>query len=117
LLATGAFSPLDRFMGKADYERVLTEMRLKDGILFPIPVTLPIDEGSLPNWSDEIVLSDSKNNTLAIMQIEEVYHWDAMREARLGSRNHGSPPPMISEMAHWGKVNISGKLKVLSLPE
>src|SRR5690554_7941190 len=48
LLATGAFSPLDRFMGKADYERVLTEMRLSDGTLFPIPVTLPVDEDALP---------------------------------------------------------------------
>ena len=48
LLATGAFSPLDRFMGKADYERVLTEMRLKNGMLFPIPVTLPLDEAPCP---------------------------------------------------------------------
>ncbi len=39
LLATGAFSPLVRFMSKVDYERVLTEMRLSDGTLFPIPVT------------------------------------------------------------------------------
>jgi len=37
LLATGGFSPLDRFMGKADYERVLHEMRLSDGTLFPLP--------------------------------------------------------------------------------
>ena len=41
LLATGAFSPLDRFMGRADYERVVEEMRLSDGTLFPIPLTLP----------------------------------------------------------------------------
>ena len=41
LLAVGAFSPLDRFMGKADYTRVVEEMRLADGTLFPIPVTLP----------------------------------------------------------------------------
>ena len=39
LLATGAFSPIDRFMSKLDYERVLTEMRLSDGTLFPIPHT------------------------------------------------------------------------------
>ncbi len=44
LLAVGAFSPLDRFMGKADYQRVLTEMRLADGTLFPIPITLTIDK-------------------------------------------------------------------------
>jgi sulfate adenylyltransferase len=117
LLATGAFSPLDRFMGKADYERVLTEMRLKDGLLFPIPVTLPIDEQSLPSWSDEIVLSDSSNNTLAIMQIEEVYHWDALREARLVLGTTDPRHPLISEMAHWGKVNISGKLIALNLPK
>src|ERR1043165_3713811 len=40
LIATGGFSPLDRFMARADYERVLAEMRLADGTLFPLPVTL-----------------------------------------------------------------------------
>ena len=39
LLATGAFSPLDRFMGKADYESVLKDMRLANGTLFPMPIT------------------------------------------------------------------------------
>src|SRR5919199_1777091 len=42
LLATGAFSPLERFMGRADYERVLEEMRLADGTLFPLPITLTV---------------------------------------------------------------------------
>ena len=76
LLATGAFSPLDRFMRKADYERVLTEMRLSDGTLFPIPITLPVDEKALPSWGEQITLSDARNNPLAVMQIEEVFHYD-----------------------------------------
>ena len=59
LLATGAFSPLDRFMGKKDYERVLTEMRLGDGTLFPIPVTLPVDENALPTWGEQVTLCDA----------------------------------------------------------
>src|SRR5918912_2702313 len=42
LLATGAFSPLERFMGQADYQRVLEEMRLSTGQLFPLPLTLPV---------------------------------------------------------------------------
>ncbi|MBN1147671.1 MAG: bifunctional sulfate adenylyltransferase/adenylylsulfate kinase [Anaerolineales bacterium] len=116
LLATGAFSPLDRFMGKADYERVLTEMRLKNGVLFPIPVTLPLDEDALPSWGEQITLSDARNNTIAVMQIEEVYHYDAQREARLVLGTTDSRHPLISEMVRWGKIYVSGEIKVLNLP-
>lgn len=117
LLATGAFSPLDRFMAKADYERVLTEMRLTDGTLFPIPVTLPVDEDSLPSWGEQITLSDSRNNTIAVMQIEEVYHWDQLREPRLALGTTDPRHPLVSEMNTWGNVYISGALKVIDLPK
>ncbi|MEJ2265239.1 MAG: bifunctional sulfate adenylyltransferase/adenylylsulfate kinase [Anaerolineales bacterium] len=116
LLATGAFSPLDRFMGKADYERVLTEMRLDNGVLFPMPITLPVDESDMPSWGEQITLSDARNNTIAIMQIEEVYHWDPQREARLVLGTTDPRHPLISEMVTWGNVYISGELKVLNLP-
>ncbi len=116
LLATGAFSPLDRFMGRADYERVLTEMRLNNGTLFPIPVTLPVDEAALPTWGEAITLCDARNNTIAVMQIEEVYHWDALREARLVLGTTDPRHPLVSEMVNWGKVYVSGELKVLDLP-
>ncbi|MEA3439212.1 MAG: bifunctional sulfate adenylyltransferase/adenylylsulfate kinase [Chloroflexota bacterium] len=116
LLATGAFSPLDRFMGKADYERVLTEMRLTDGTLFPIPIALPVDEDALPSWGEQITLSDARNNTIAVMQIEEVYQWDLQREARLVLGTTDPRHPLISEMGQWGKVYVSGELKVIDLP-
>ncbi|MDD5469141.1 MAG: bifunctional sulfate adenylyltransferase/adenylylsulfate kinase [Anaerolineales bacterium] len=116
LLATGAFSPLERFMRKADYERVLTEMRLANGILFPIPVTLPVDEAALPSWGEQITLCDARNNTLAIMEIEEVVHWDPQREARLVLGTTDPRHPLISEMVSWGKVYVSGALKVINLP-
>ena len=117
LLATGAFSPLDRFMGKADYDRVLTEMRLTDGTLFPIPVTLPVDEESLPSWGEQITLSDSRNNTIAVMQIEEIYHWDELREARLALGTTDPRHPLVSEMNTWGYVYVSGALRVIDLPK
>ena len=117
LLASGAFSPLDRFMGKADYERVLTEMRLTDGMLFPIPITLPVDEDALPSWGEQITLSDSRNNTIAVMQIEEVYHWDELREPRLALGTTDPRHPLVSEMNTWGNVYISGALKVIDLPK
>jgi ATP sulfurylase len=61
LLACGAFSPLDRFMGKADHERVLQEMRLVTGHIFPIPVTLPLEAGSDVRLDEEVALRDSRN--------------------------------------------------------
>jgi len=117
LLATGALSPLDRFMSKNDYERVLTEMRLVDGTLFPIPITLPVNESDLPSWGEQITLSDARNNTIAIMQLEDVYHWDPQREARLVLGTTDPRHPLISEMGQWGKVYITGKLSVIDLPK
>jgi sulfate adenylyltransferase len=116
LLATGGFSPLNRFMGKADYERVLTEMRLKDGTLFPIPVTLPLDENALPGYAEAITLCDARNNTIAVMEIEEVFQYDPQREARLVLGTTDPRHPLVSEMIRWGKVYLSGTIKVVDLP-
>jgi len=56
LLATGAFSPLDRFMARADHERVVEEMRLTSGYIFPIPVTLPVEAGPTVRLDDDVAL-------------------------------------------------------------
>ncbi|MBI1855506.1 MAG: bifunctional sulfate adenylyltransferase/adenylylsulfate kinase [Chloroflexi bacterium] len=117
LIATGAFSPLDRFMGKADYERVLHEMRLGDGTLFPLPITLTADPKDLPTVGEDIVLRNSNNDVIAIMTLDEVYHWDAETEASLAYGSTDAKHPMVSEMARWGKVCISGPMKVINLPK
>ncbi len=117
LLAVGGFSPLDRFMGFADYQRVLTEMRLADGTLFPIPVTLTISKEDLPTRGEWITLRDSRNYIIAMMRLEEVFRWDPTREARLvlGSTDHRHP--LVSEMARWGDLCISGELRIINLPK
>jgi sulfate adenylyltransferase len=116
LLATGGFSPLDRFMGKADYERVLHEMRLGDGTLWPLPITLTADPKELPTVGEEIVLRNANNEVMALMTLDEVYHWDAPTEAALAYSSTDAKHPMVSEMARWGKVCLSGPLKVVNLP-
>ena len=116
LLATGAFSPLTHFMGKADYRGVLHEMRLEDGTLFPIPVTLPLEPKVLEGGVEEVVLSDARNNRLAVMQIEEVYEWNAAEEAQLVLGTTDLRHPLVSEMKRWGKVYASGPIKMLELP-
>ena len=67
LLASGAFSPLDRFLGQADHQRVLEEMRLTSGHLCPIPVTLPVMPSPALHLDQEVALRDAKNDLLAVM--------------------------------------------------
>src|SRR5712664_718308 len=82
LLATGAFSPLDRFMGSADYKHVLEEMRLASGFVFPFPITLPVEPSTTIQPGRDITLRDAWNNVLAVMSIEEVYEWDMAETAQ-----------------------------------
>ncbi len=56
LLAVGAFSPLDRFMGSADYKAVLDEMKLADGTVWPMPITLTIHKEDLPEQDHWVTL-------------------------------------------------------------
>ncbi|HSG44311.1 MAG TPA: sulfate adenylyltransferase, partial [Anaerolineales bacterium] len=117
LIATGGFSPLTTFMGKADYERVLHEMRLADGTLFPLPITLTADPKELPVVGEDLVLRNSNNDTIAVMTLDEVYHWDPETEAALAYGSTDPRHPMVSEMERWGKVCISGPMKVVNLPK
>ncbi len=116
LLATGAFSPLERFMGRADYERVVAEMRLADGTLFPIPVTLPVERIDDLHYDREIALRDSKNNLLAVMTVEEIYTWDRAAAAQQVFGTQDPAHPLVAEMTRWGSLNLSGPLRVLALP-
>ena len=62
VLATGGFSPLDRFMGRLDHERVVSEMRLGNGHLFPVPVALPVEPG--PAIRQSSVLARVPSNSI-----------------------------------------------------
>lgn len=116
LLATGGFSPLDRFMGRADYERVLEEMRLSNGMLFPLPITCTIGRDAIPALKNEIALTDQHNNLLAVMRVEEVYNWDRSKEARFAYGTTNLRHPLVAEMHSWGELCVSGSMRVLHLP-
>lgn len=116
LLATGAFSPLDRFMGKEDHQRVVDDMRLTSGHVFSLPVTLPVEPADNVKLDSEVALRDAKNNLLAVMTIEELYPWDHHVVAQKVFGTRDMKHPLVAEMAHWGRVCISGALRVLRLP-
>lgn len=116
LLAVGGFSPLQRFMGSADYRRVLEEMRLANGQLFPIPITLPVANDEQIELDREFALLDSRNEILAVMTVEEIYEWDLASTARQVFGTEDARHPLVAEMHGWGRRNISGPLRVLKVP-
>ncbi len=113
LIANGAFSPLDRFMGEQDYRSVLKTMRMQDGTLFPLPITLPVDMVPGIELDGEVALRDSRNETLAILRVEEIYSWNLQEYAKAILGTDDVRHPLVAEMHRWGKVNISGLLEVI----
>lgn len=116
LLAVGAFSPLRGFMNEADFRSVLDTMRLADGTLFPMPITLPVEPNPALQPGREVALRDSRNNLLAIQHIEEIYAWDLETTAAAVFGKFDARHPIIAEMHRWGRCQISGRLEVLRLP-
>jgi sulfate adenylyltransferase len=116
LLAVGAFSPLDRFMGEGDHERVVGELRLTNDSIFPIPITLPVNPGEGIKLDQDIALRDSNNRLLAFMAIEEIYEWDRAEVAEKVFGSQDLRHPLVAEMDRWGELNISGALRILELP-
>lgn len=84
LLMNGAFSPLTGFMNQADYDSVVEKMRLADGALWPIPITLDVNDkvaGQLKSGS-QLALMDEEGFMLAVLNVESVWQPDKKREAR-----------------------------------
>jgi sulfate adenylyltransferase len=77
---------------------------------------MTVDEENIPQGAEKVVLRDSRNNLIAVMNLEEVYDWDIKEEAQKVLGSTDPRHPLVSEMDRWGDVCISGELKVINLP-
>jgi sulfate adenylyltransferase len=116
LLATGGFSPLDRFMSEEDSRTSIETMRLANGYLSPIPVTLPVSTEGRIREGMEIALRDAHNQILAVMRVEQAYPWDRAEMASKVLGTQDPRHPLVAEMSRWGPTNLSGPLRVVALP-
>ncbi len=116
ILATGGFSPLRTFLNRDDYLRVTEEMRLSTGELFPIPITCGIDPAADVQVGREITLTDTYDNSLAILHVDEIYERDPKKEAHFVCGTRDPRHPLVAEMQSWGKLNVTGRLRVFDLP-
>jgi sulfate adenylyltransferase len=119
LLLNGGFSPLQGFLGRADYDRVVAEMRLADGTLWPIPITLDVDEAfaaKLPE-NGQISLNDIQGTPLAVLTVEDVYFPDRIAEARAVFGTTDRTHPGVAELLdRTGPVYLGGKLQGIQPP-
>jgi sulfate adenylyltransferase len=119
MLLCGAFSPLEGFLSRADYESVCSDMRLADGTLWPIPVNLDVSaafaEGLKPG--DEIALRDLEGVVLAVMEISDLWHPDLSAEARQVFGTEDTTHPAVDYLLkRSGPVYLGGKLRGLQMP-
>jgi len=117
MLAMGAFSPLQGFMVKADYQRVVKEMHLKNGLLWPIPITLSIseEEADKIKEGERIALLNSDNDAvMASMLVEEKYPYDKRLEVLQVFGTDDSQHPGVKSIYEQGGVYLGGPVEVFS---
>ena len=119
MISTGVFSPLEGFMLREEYESVVEDMRLKDGLAWSLPVTVSVDEGQARELSEnsEIALLDGTGEPVATMVLRELYGYDKEREARMVYRTTDADHPGVAAVYRQGDVLLGGEVELLRPPD
>ena len=115
MIAIGGFSPLDGFLKKADYDTVVTDMRLANGLPWAIPVTLSVDEATAaPLQEGALVrLDDPSGRFVGVLELEEKYTYDKAHEAVNVYRTDDENHPGVKVVYDQGAVNLAGPVWLL----
>ena len=119
MLVNGGFSPLRGFLGRADYDRVVGEMRLTDGTLWPIPIMLDVtpDLAARLESGSVLALRDDEGVMVAVLRVSDVWEPDREHEAHLvfgtTSREHPGVATLLDRTAPW---YVGGTIEALSAP-
>jgi len=119
LLMNGGFSPLTGFMIRSDYQTVRDEMRLADGTLWPLPVTLDVSREAADRLKvgRPLALRDPEGVLLAVLNVEEIWEPDLEEEAEavLGSTDPAHPG-VDYLLTHGGPVYVGGSVEGVQMP-
>ncbi len=114
MLASGALSPLEGFMGQADYEGVVEEMHLASGLPWSLPVCLAVD--AAPS-GDTVALADEDGTLLATLEVGEMFAYDPKREAAQCFRTEDDAHPGVARLFEQKPHYLSGRVTVFQRPE
>jgi sulfate adenylyltransferase len=118
LIAVGALSPIEGFMGKEDYETVIETMRLKNGLPWSIPITLPVSKETSYDLDigEDISLFDQNGNLIALLNLEKKFFYDKEREANKIYGTTDLTHPGVSVLYSQGDVLLGGKISLINRP-
>ena len=117
MLAMGAYTPLDGFMGESDWRGVCLDMKLENGIFWPIPITLSCSKilaGSIDREEEVALVDGESGEILAIMQVTEKYGPDKGLECEHVYRTRDAAHPGVQKVLQQGEVNLAGRVTCLA---
>ena len=118
LIGIGALSPLEGFIGQADYERVVGEMRLASGLPWSIPVTLAVREVEAAQLrvGEELALVDEEGGVRGLLELQEKYAYQKRQEAEHVYRTTEDAHPGVRALYAQGDVLLAGPIRLLERP-
>ncbi len=117
MIAIGAFSPLEGFVGKADFESICKDMRLADGTVWPIPITLAVDDEVKATLSEggRAALHHSDGTLLAVIDVQEIYAHDKKLEIPNVFRTDDEAHPGAKAVMDEGEWLVGGPIHVITV--
>ncbi|MFZ5626830.1 MAG: sulfate adenylyltransferase [Bacillota bacterium] len=118
MLAVGGFSPLTGFMTQADYRRVVAEMRLADGQIWSMPITLSVtaEQAVRLKPGQEVALVGSDQIIYGSLLVQEVYTYDKREEARQVFRTEDEAHPGVKRLYEQGEYLVGGPIWLVNRP-
>ena len=118
MLVTGALSPLAGFMTEKDYSSVLQEMRLASGLVWSIPITVPLDEDGVKRvgGADAITLT-LDGEPAGILEVEQVFRRDREAEAQAVFQTTDPSHPGVAALEATGDWVVGGRVRAFRVPE
>ncbi len=117
MLGMGAYTPLDGFMGEADWRGVCTDMQLTNGLFWPIPITLSASNDIADGITvgSDIALTDGQSGeVMGVMRVEEKYTIDKTLECESVYKTADEAHPGVQKVLAQGNVNLAGPVTALS---
>jgi len=114
MLASGALSPLEGFMGRTDYESVVDDMRLANGLPWALPVCLAVE--AAPS-GERVALAGPSGRKMAVLEVDDVYQYDRPREAERCFRTTDAAHPGVARLYAQNPLYLSGRVSVFERAE